>query len=265
MRTLPLLLLLGLATPAHAQPAAEQESSEGPICADRGGLASATCVVGAGRVNVELGIDWSFQEDGDARTDTLLAGDTMVRIGVDERTEVQFGWTALGRVRDRSGTEVTSDGSVGDAFIGVRRVLHEGDGVAVSLQGRFGLPIGGSAIGAGDWGAELLVPLEFQLGKVGLLVTPSIAAAPDADRRGRHLAYGLAAGLGFDWSKRLSSQIDLSIARDEDPLGPSTEALAGFALTYLANDDLQLDAGAVIGLNRDSPDLELYLGAARRF
>lgn len=259
---LPFLLALILAAPAHAQPAAEEESE---ICADRPGLASSTCIVEKNKVQVELAIDWSFQEDGDARTDTLLAGDTVVRAGVDERTEVQFGWTAFGHVRDRVGQVVTRDDSVGDAFVGVRRTLYDRDDVAVALQGRFFLPIGGSAIGAGDWGAELLVPLTFSVGEIDLALTPSIAAAPDADRRGRHLAYGLTAGAGFNLSKKLSAVIDLALARDEDPLGHSTEALAALALAYLVNNNLQIDAGAVIGLNEDSADLELYVGAAQRF
>ena len=263
MRMLLCLLALAVAAPAYAQPGAAEEESE--ICADRPGLASSTCIVERNKVQVELAIDWSFQEDGDARTDTLLAGDTVVRIGVDERTEVQFGWTAFVRVRDRIGAEVTRDDSVGDAFVGVRRSLYDKDGVAVALQGRFSLPIGGSAIGAGDWGAELLVPFTCEVGELDLAVTPSIAAATDADRRGRHLAYGLTAGAGFNLSKRLSTVIDLAVARDEDPLGHSTEVLAALALAYLINNNLQIDAGAVIGLNEDSADLELYVGAAQRF
>jgi hypothetical protein len=256
------LFALAMAAPAHAQPAAEEEPE---ICADRPGLASSTCIVAPRRVQVELAIDWSFQDDGDTRTDILLAGDTVVRVGVDERTEVQFGWTAFGRVRERAAGLVTSDDSVGDAFLGVRRTLYETEKMAVALQGRFSLPIGGSAIGAGDWGAELLLPFTFAVGESELALTPSIAAAPDADRRGRHLAYGLTVGFGFNLSKRLSAVVDLAIARDEDPLGHTTEALAAFALAYLVNPSLQLDAGAVIGLNEDSADLELYLGAAQRF
>jgi hypothetical protein len=59
--------------------------------------------------------------------------------------------------------------------------------------------------------------------------------------------------------------IDLSLARDEDPSGHTTEALAALALAYLINNNLQIDAGAVIGLNDDSADLQLYVGAAQRF
>jgi hypothetical protein len=261
MRLLALLIALALAAPAHAQPASE----ESEICADRPGLASSTCIVERNKVQVELAIDWSFQEEGDERTDTFLAGDTVVRVGVDEKTEVQFGWTAFGSVRERSAGIVSTDASVGDAFVGIRRSLFDRGGVGVALQGRFFLPIGGSAVGAGDWGAELLAPLTFEVGGLDLALTPSIAAAPDADRRGRHLAYGLAVGLGFDLSERLSVVMDLALTRDHDPLGTTNEAVAAFALAFLAANDLQLDAGAVIGLNRDAADLELYIGAAKRF
>jgi hypothetical protein len=77
MRLFALLIALVLAAPAHAQPAAEQDSE---ICADRPGLASSTCIVPRNKVQVELAIDWSFQDAGDERTDTFLAGDPDHRV-----------------------------------------------------------------------------------------------------------------------------------------------------------------------------------------
>jgi hypothetical protein len=34
---------------------------------------------------------------------------------------------------------------------------------------------------------------------------------------------------------------------------------------WLADNDMQLDGGLNIGLNRATPDLEIYLGVSRRF
>lgn len=260
---LPLLAALFAAMPAAAQPPEADE--EEALCADRPGLASSTCTVVPGRVQVELAIDWSFQEEGGSRTDTILAGDAVVRVGIDDKTELQAGWTAYGHVRARSGGSVSRADGVGDAFVGVRRGLHTQGGFSVAAQGRVLLPVGGGAIGAGDWGAELLLPLGLERGDVEWLLTPAIAAAPDADGEGRHLAYGLTAGVGFSLSRRLSAVLDLAVSRDEDPLGATTEALAAIALAFEVSKNLQLDAGAVFGLNRDSPDLELYVGAASRF
>lgn len=122
---LPILLAaILLPSTALAQTAAEQEG-EDAICADRPGIASSTCTVPARRVQVELAVDWSFQEEGDDRNDTLLAGDTLVRVGVGERTELQFGWTAYGRVRDRTAGVRSRDDSVGDAMVGIRHRLFE--------------------------------------------------------------------------------------------------------------------------------------------
>jgi hypothetical protein len=70
-----------------------------------------------------------------------------------ERTEVQLGWTAYGRVRDRFGPgRRSSDDSVGDAFVGVRRSLYDKDGVpsrsrAASLS-RSAAPRSAQATGA---------------------------------------------------------------------------------------------------------------------
>lgn len=258
---LPVLIALALAAPAHAQPA-EQED---PLCADRPGLASSPCTVEPGRVHVELAIDWSFQEDGAERIDTLLAGDTLVRVGIGERTEVQVGLTPFGHVRTRDAADVERTSGIGDITLGLRHRLVEKGSLALGLQGTVSLPTGGAAIGAGDWGAELLVPISYGVGKSELVLTPVLAAAVDQDGDGRHLAYGLVAGGGFFLTDRLTAVLDVSLMRDEDPLGHSTEALAGLALAYLVSNDLQLDAGAVIGLNEDSADLELYVGAAQRF
>ena len=269
MRIVPFALVLGLflAAPAVAQTARQTDKAEEEeaLCADRPGLASTTCTVEPGRVQVELAIDWSFQEDGDARTDTILAGDTVVRVGLDEQTELQAGLTAFGHVRERTPAGVTRAHGVGDAFIGLRRGLYESNGTTIAVQGRVSLPIGGDAIGAGDWGAELYLPVGITIAGNELLLTPTIAAAPDADRDGRHLAYGFAAGYSFNLSERLSTVLDLAAYRDEDPTGHSTELLAGVALAWELHKNLQLDLGAVIGLNDDAADLEIYVGAASRF
>ena len=58
---------------------------------------------------------------------------------------------------------------------------------------------------------------------------------------------------------------EVSLTRDRDPGGRSTEALAGLSAGWQPDADSQWDIGANVGLNRDSPDVELYFGFARRF
>ena len=72
-------------------------------------------------------------------------------------------------------------------------------------------------------------------------------------------------GLDVPLTGRMGATVELSARRDRDPAGATTEWLAGLSADWMAGDDLQLDIGANAGLDRDAPDLELYVGLARRF
>ena len=53
--------------------------------------------------------------------------------------------------------------------------------------------------------------------------------------------------------------------RDEDPEGHATTLTGGVSLGWQPSGSTQFDVGANLGLDRNSPDVELYIGAARRF
>ena len=72
------------------------------LCGDRPGLGSSTCIVDAGHVQVETGLSWTRTDDLGLREDVFLVGDTLLRLGLDERTEVQLGFTAFGHARVRT-------------------------------------------------------------------------------------------------------------------------------------------------------------------
>ena len=257
--------LIGLGTAGLAQ---AQELR--PFCADRPGLDTPTCIVDRGHVVVEAGAaDWALDRDSQTRSDTIEAGDILVRAGLTETLEAQVGWTAFGHVRERDATGVVSRTSgVGDLRIALRQNLShpDGSGFSMAVMPFATLPVGGAAIGAGDWGAGLIFPVDFDLtDKLGISLTPQVKAAVDGDRHGRHLAYGSVAGVDMALSDALDASLEFQVTRDDDPLDPHTEALAGLSLALQRGDDLQFDAGAVAGLNADSPDVELYVGVARRF
>jgi hypothetical protein len=128
------------------------------------------------------------------------------------------------------------------------------------------LPTGNSAIGADEWTAGVLLPISYELdGGVQLGLTAQVEAAADQDREGRHLAYGGVAGLSVPISKALGATVEVAASRDRDPSGHATEWLAGLSAGWMVEEGLQLDAGANVGLNAASADLQLYLGVARRF
>lgn len=260
MRRLLALPLILTATPALA---------DRDYCPDRPGFTTPACTIDPGRVSAELGaVEWTSDREGDEREDQILAGDLFLRAGVAHATEISLAWTAFGHNREGDATGVSSKDGVGDVALGIKQnfVSPDGSGVSIAAFAEVSLPVGDNAIGAGDWGARLLLPASTDLSEtVHLTVTPEIDAAPDEDRHGRHLRYGSAAGVAFDLSDSLNVQTEMLWLRDDDPADRHSELQAGLFVADMLGNDWQIDAGGALGLNRDAPDLQLSLGVSHRF
>lgn len=263
-----LAALLGLAAaPAFAR----DEGQVRELCADRPGIGTPACTVDKGHLQLEIGIgDWTLDRGRDGRTDTIAAGDVAARYGVTDTTELRLEWTAHGHVRTRERTTGAVDrmSGAGDVTVGVKQNLSnpDGDGFSLALLPFATLPSGGAAIGAGTWSAGLIVPVSYALNDALTLEnTSEIDAAADGDRHGRHPAYGDTVGIAVALTKALNVTAEAQALRDRDPDGHETMALAGLSLAYQPKDRLQLDVGANAGLNRHTPDIELYFGVAEKF
>jgi hypothetical protein len=241
------------------------------LCAQRPGLGTPACTVELGRVMVETGLaDWTLERDDDGRTDTIEAGDTLVRIGVGTATEVQFGWTPYGhqRLRDAATGTVTRTARVGDVTLGVKQNLArpDGHGLSFALEPFVTLPVGRTPIGAGDWGGGIVAPLTYDLSDVlQLEFTAEADAAVDEDGHGRHLAYSGVLGAEFDISEHLELVGEMQAIRDCDPAGRTTQYLAGLATVWQPSDRLQFDLGTAAGLNHAAPDVRIYGGVSALF
>ena len=252
------LVLAGVAAPALAQ--------DEPLCAQRPGLGTPPCATEKGRVIGELGlVSWTLAKGDGERTDTIVAGDALARVGLGGGTEVQVGWTAFGSVRDRVSDAVSRQSGVGDVSVGVLQEILKGETLALSVLGRATLPTGGHAIGAGGWSAAVYVPVEIELTDVlSFELTPSIAAAVDEDRSGRHLDYGREAGVSADLDAHFAT-VELAVDSDRDPAEITTPLLLGLSGGWRPSPDWQIDAGCNLGLDRDADDVQLDVGLARRF
>jgi hypothetical protein len=256
-------ILLLAATPAWAD--------ERDYCPARPGLGTPACTIAPGKVSVEMGLaDWTRGDDSSARTDTVLIGDTLVRLGLTDAVEAQLGWTPFGhvRTRDKVAHSIDSADRIGDVTLGLKANLHhpDGSGLSIAVQPFVTLPVGHAPVGAGDWGAGVVVPVTYDLSEtLSLQSTSEADAAVDQDGHGRHFAASESVGLGIKLGKTLGSTIEFQALRDEDPSGETVQALASLSLGWTPKNNLQLDLGAVAGLNHDAPNAELYVGISRLF
>lgn len=256
---------------AAAGGARAQDASR-DFCADRPGKGSPPCVLDVGRFQAELGVaDGAWSRGGGTATDDVAFGGLELRLGLAPMVEGQLSWTAHERIRDHdraSGAVSTVDG-VGDVTLALRWSLKNpgGDGLSVALQPFVTAPVGSDGIGDGQWQGGLIAPLSVPLNADwSLSLSPEVDARPDADGAGRHAGYALAIGIGRSVGP-VALGVELWADRDEEPSGHVSSASFDLtaAWTPASVKDLQLDVSAYLGLNHDTPDLELAVGIARRF
>lgn len=259
-------LFVSLTTPAAAQDTAETARD---YCPARPGLGTPSCTIEPGAVSVELGLaGWTRDKADGVRTVSWDIGDLQMRVGVSERVELIAGWQVYSESKSRAGGVRTKASGVGDAMIGAKLNLNnpDGSGFSWAAQPFVTLPIGGNEVSAGDWGAGLVLPFSYDLPDgFSLQYTHEFDAAVDADGKGRHFATSGTIGLGRDISDSVGATAEVQIARDNDPAGKSTQALAGLSLGWTPSDNIQWDIGTNIGLNKAAPDIAIYGGISKRF
>lgn len=248
-------LLLGPAAAAHA-------ADEDPICADRPGKATPTCTVPAGIVQVETGlVDWSRDRSGGIRTDEIDIGGTAVKFGVTDRLHLELDLPVYATVRN-------GPSGFGDSDVALKyRLTGEASLVQFALRPFVKIPTAKHALGNGmvEGGVALLADSTFGKSSVSWDVAPEVDLVADADGSGYHLAATAAASIGIPLSDKLNVSGELWGAWDFDPAGTVRQYSIDGAVAYLISSDVQLDAGANFGLNRNTPDVELYTGVAFRF
>lgn len=235
------------------------------FCPSRPSLGSSACTTEPGQVQLEVSaLDWQHDRSVSEQDDTLLVGDFQARIGIGPTTEAQVGWTPYGqdRSRDPGGALHRQDG-IGDVMLGIRQNLHnpDGKGLSYGVEASLSLPTGGRAIGAGDWGAGVDVPVTYRVSKLlSLALTVEADAAVNASHAGRHFAGDTIVTAGIHPVTNVTLYTEAELLRDLDPSGHTSQAFAAEGMAIKTSKRSSIWAEAVAGLNDASPDLRVFSG-----
>lgn len=250
--------------------AAEARAEERPFCPDRPGKGSPPCVMDRGRFQVEVSAaDALFSRGGGVSVDDVSYGALELRLGLTDVVEGQLTWTPRQWVRTKDQGVASTVAGSGDLGMALRWSLKNpsGEGLSVALQPFVVAPTGARGISGEVWQGGLIAPISLPISDTwSLSLAPEIDARANAAGDGRHLAFALAAGVGRAVGP-VNLGAELWVDVDDDPSGRITRASFDLtaAWTPPGLKDVQLDAGAYLGLNRKTPDLELVVGIARRF
>lgn len=254
--------------PSSASLAAEADAQPGPICTDRPTKSNAACTVPAGMVQVEADLfSWSRLDTGPAHADVLLYTNPTVKYGIGPNSDIQLNIAPLVEVRTRAGGQTVSQTGVGDLTVRFKQRLTGPDSrVQVALLPFVKAPTAEIGIGNGEWEGGLIVPVQVPVGKATLTLVPQLNLLADAlAPSDRHLEFQGVVNLAYPVAPRTTMAVELWTSQNWDPAATVRQYSADAALSYLLNDELQLDVGGNFGLNQATPDVQVYVGISARF
>ena len=257
-------VLLGFAAAAGA-------SDLRDLCPDRPGRLTPACIVDAGHLQVETAaVDFTHFTTASDVTDTVAVGNTTLRYGVTQHLEVLASWTPYLHQRTRAfGAGIDRTDGVGDVTLGLKQSLlnPEGKKFSLALQPFVVVPTAKAALGVGSPIEGLIVPVTWALpADFALGLSPEIDRVANGSSRGHHASYTMIGGISRQFGA-VNAGVELAGTHDDDPSGRTTKATADIFAAYIpkALPNVQFDAATYVGLNHDTPDIEVLIGLSKRF
>lgn len=247
--------------------AAAQAQTLNPICPDRPGKGTSACTVAPDHFQIELGLDdLSVQRRGGLTTRINDAGGLLAKFGLTPAMDIEAGINLYQSERDHGGGVTTTESGMGDLFLHLKYDTGGVQGVAIVLDPYLKLPTAASAVGNGRLEGGLVLPMSYDLGEGWSLAnTPEADALANGAGPGAHGNVSDALGLSKNFAGGITLGAEIWTDQNFDPTGTSSEYTIDLVAADLLDNDTQLDCGINFGLNRQTPNLEVYAGVAERF
>ena len=244
-----------------------------PFCTDRPTKGTGPCTVDAGHLQIESDIFNAMLQNSDGVvTDTYLYANPNFRLGLTQNLDIELNFSPYVEVvaHDHATGTRTDNSGFGDMFLRVKTSLTgNGQGsFSAALDPFVKIPTAPLTIGNGAIEEGLVVPLQYSLSDVwSLSLVPEVDVLKDQDDNGRHAAGVLAFGVTRAISAQVSATAEVWGDVDADPPGTIQQYSFDLAGTWqpAGARDLQFDAGANFGLNRETPAAQFYVGVSHRF
>lgn len=223
---------------------------------DRPGIGFGTDTVPRGSLALEFGLPTLQRDRGrDGRRSTLLSGDALLRTGLAPGWELQLASTPWNRQRlSGPGMPRMRSHGAGDSHLGVK---WAGPG---SNERMSWAVLASAVVARGDADFTegrhyaLAASVDHQLDERW-----SIALFASHQRGAGQRSTTWSPSLALAVTNRLGTYLEAGFT---DHHGAPDQAIAGAGLTWMLRPNVQLDASFDIGLDEDSPDLQLGTGIA---
>jgi hypothetical protein len=253
------VLALSVAVVAVSGARADTDSTKeaAPLVTDRPDFTESAETVSVGRVQVESG--YTFTRNGHDGEHGV--GEVLIRVPMSTKSEVRVGLPSYVVQRGPSGRA----SGWSDAFLGAKFVLSAGgDAVgfkrpAMAVLVGTTLPTGSRAFREDKFQPEAIFAASVNLsGSTALSSNVGYARASDAGAR--FSQFFASVSLGHSLTDRLGAYAELYGFTDTNAQGDRARYFDS-GLSYLLNNDRQIDVRAGIGLNNNIAGSDYFLGA----
>ena len=240
------------------------------LSTDRPDKTESPYTVDAGHFQFELDFATftSDREDG-VRVKTVNLAPINLKLGLTNRTDLQL---VVENYLRQTTTERASEGrstidGLGDVTVRVKHNLWGNDGgtTALALMPFVKLPTNGNRLGNNAVEFGLIVPLAIGLSeRFGLGVMTEVDFVEQIDGSGLAPSFFNTATISFDLTDRVGLYTEIFTEKSVER-GTDLVATLDAGVTFAVSPDIQLDAGANLGITDAADDVNLFVGLSRRF
>lgn len=229
--------------------------------------------VDAGHIQYEADLlNWTYDRNSssDTTTSNLVVGDPAFKLGLTQNTDLEVALSPININHSTlrvTNTKNTSFG-FGDIYTKVKFNLFGNDSgeYALALVPYVKAPTADQHIGNKHWEGGGYAPFIIALPNDWTMnITSEVDILENAALDGTHSNYQNLINFSHSiFADNITGYVEFWSDVDNDVNTP-TQYTLDLATSWLVKDNLQLDAGINIGLNKASNDLQPYIGISQRF
>jgi hypothetical protein len=247
------------------------ESELRDFSASRPGKATGPTTLDAGRLQLETElINYGYQKTGTVKTVTWVGPNPQLRAGITNWLEFSANiapWTQQTTKDSSDGSKVRISGP-SDLFLRAKANLWGNAGgrtaFALSPFVKLGTAPDGLGNRATEGGLAALFSAELAKGWQ-LTLNTEVDYLKNAENSRYHNQYVNIVGISREIVKDVTVSAELWSQVNVDPTGTIKQYSFDTAIAWNVRPNVQLDLGANVGLNSDTPALQVYAGIAQRF
>ena len=261
-------------TSAQEDVPTKKDPMQEPLITDRPDFTESTETIPAKHFQLEAGYTFTYDREGKHRVRDHTAPELLLRIGLIENLELRIGWDGYSwtesqfEAETRSGRRTTHENwgqAANDLSLGFKYKLVVQDGWIphFGVIGAITVPSGSAEVSSGDVDPEIVLLWAYDITD-SFAVAGNVGLAAPTDDGGRFFQASASLSAAVALSEKVGAYVEYFGFYPNAEHSDAAHTING-GLTYLINNNFQIDWRIGAGLNEEADDFFTGVGFAWRF